>query len=65
MKTIAWMLVTALAPRIGYDKAAQIAKKAHHEGTNLKQSTLALGYLTEEEFDRLLRPELMTGPSAD
>ncbi len=59
------MLVTALAPRIGYDKAAQIAKKAHHEGTNLKQSTLALGYLTEEEFDRLLRPELMTGPSVD
>ena len=59
------MLVTALAPRIGYDKAAQIAKKAHHEGTNLKQATLALGYLTEEEFDALVRPELMTGPSVD
>jgi fumarate hydratase class II len=59
------MLVTALTPKIGYDKAAQIAKKAHHEGTNLKTAALALGYLTEEEFDQLLRPELMTGPSAD
>jgi fumarate hydratase class II len=59
------MLVTALAPRIGYDKAAQIAKKAHHEGTNLKAATLALGYLTASEFDELMRPELMTGPSAE
>jgi fumarate hydratase class II len=59
------MLVTALAPRIGYDRAAQIAKKAHHEGTNLKQATLALGYLSEAEFDLLMRPELMTGPSVD
>jgi fumarate hydratase class II len=57
------MLVTALTPRIGYDKAAEIAKKAHHEGTNLKDAALALGYLTEAEFDELLRPELMTKPS--
>jgi fumarate hydratase class II len=56
------MLVTALAPRIGYDKAAQIAKKAHHEGTNLKAAALALGYLSEAEFDELMRPERMTGP---
>jgi fumarate hydratase class II len=59
------MLVTALTPRIGYDKAAQIAKKAHHEGTNLKQATLALGYLSEVEFDELLQPERMTGPSVE
>jgi fumarate hydratase class II len=59
------MLVTALAPRIGYDKAAQIAKKAHHEGTNLKAATLALGYLSEAEFDELMRPERMTGPSME
>ena len=45
------MLVTALTPKIGYDKAAQIAKKAHHEGTNLKAAALALGYLTEAEFE--------------
>jgi len=59
------MLVTTLAPRIGYDKAAQIAKKAHHEGTNLKAAALALGYLTEAEFDEAMRPERMTGPSTD
>jgi fumarate hydratase class II len=59
------MLVTALAPHIGYDKAAQIAKKAHHEGTTLKQSALALGYVSAEEFDRWVRPEQMTGPSTE
>jgi fumarate hydratase class II len=59
------MLVTALAPHIGYDKAAQIAKKAHHEGTTLKQSALALGYVSTEEFDRWVRPEQMTGPSTE
>jgi fumarate hydratase class II len=59
------MLVTALAPRIGYDKAAQIAKKAHHEGTNLRAATLALGYLSEQEFEELVRPEQMTGPSVE
>jgi fumarate hydratase, class II len=59
------MLVTALAPRIGYDKAAEIAKKAHHEGTNLKSATLALGYLSESEFDELVRPDRMIGPSTE
>jgi len=54
------MLVTALAPRIGYDKAAEIAKKAHHEKLSLKESNLKLGYLSEKEFDELVRPEKMT-----
>jgi fumarate hydratase, class II len=56
------MLVTALTPRIGYDKAAEIAKKAHHEDTTLKEAALSLGYLTEAEFDEALRPERMVGP---
>jgi fumarate hydratase class II len=55
------MLVTALNPHIGYDKAAQIAKKAHKEGTTLKQAALALGYLTAEQFDEWVRPEKMVG----
>lgn len=55
------MLVTALNPHIGYDKAAQIAKKAHHEGTTLKEAALSLGFVSEEEFDRWVRPEQMTG----
>ena len=58
------MLVTALTPRIGYDKSAEIAKKAHHEGTTLRAAALALGYLDEAEFDTLMRPEAMTRPSA-
>ena len=58
------MLVTALTPRIGYDKAAEIAKKAHHEGTTLRAAALTLGYLDETEFDTLMRPEAMTRPSA-
>jgi fumarate hydratase class II len=53
------MLVTALAPKIGYDKAAEIAKKAHREGTTLRDATLALGYLTEEEYDDIVVPEKM------
>jgi fumarate hydratase class II len=53
------MLVTALSPKIGYDRAAEIAKKAHHEGTTLKEATLALGYLTEGEYDELVAPERM------
>jgi fumarate hydratase class II len=57
------MLVTALTPNIGYDKAAEIAKKAHHEGTTLKEAALALGYLTETEYDEAVRPEKMVGPS--
>lgn len=56
------MLVTALAPKIGYDKAAEIAHKAWHDGTSLLHATLALGYLNEKEFKALVRPELMIGP---
>lgn len=55
------MLVTALNPVIGYDKAADIAKKAYQEGTTLKQATLALGYLSDSEFDQAVRPEAMLG----
>ncbi|SDQ41467.1 class II fumarate hydratase [Paraburkholderia tuberum] len=58
------MLVTALNPHIGYDKAAQIAKKAHKEGTTLKASALALGYLTEQQFDEWVRPKDMVGRTA-
>ena len=59
------MLVTALAPHIGYDRAAEIAKKAHREGSTLRESAVALGYLTAEEFDREVRPERMARPSED
>ncbi len=55
------MLVTALNTHIGYDKAAQIAKKAHAEGTTLKQAALKLGFLTAEEFDKWVDPSKMTG----
>jgi fumarate hydratase class II len=51
------MLVTALTPKIGYDKAAEIAKKAHHAGTSLKEAALALGYLTEAEYDEIVVPD--------
>ncbi|MDP5009231.1 MAG: lyase family protein, partial [Glaciimonas sp.] len=54
------MLVTALAPHIGYDKAAQIAKRAHHDGSTLKQAALVLGYVTEQEFAAWVKPEAMT-----
>jgi fumarate hydratase class II len=57
------MLVTALNPHIGYDKAAEVAKKAHAEGTTLKEAAVALGYVTPEDFDRWVRPEAMLGPS--
>jgi fumarate hydratase class II len=53
------MLVTALTPKIGYDKAAEIAEKAHQEGTTLKEAALSLGYLTEAEFDEAVVPEKM------
>jgi fumarate hydratase class II len=56
------MLVTALNPHIGYDKSAAIAKKAHREGTTLKEAALALGYVTEAQFDEWVRPERMIGP---
>ncbi|MBG45051.1 MAG: fumarate hydratase, class II [Euryarchaeota archaeon] len=55
------MLVTALNNHIGYDKAAKIAKKAHEEGTTLREAALELDYLTNEEFDQWVRPEEMTG----
>jgi fumarate hydratase, class II len=56
------MLVTALTPKIGYDKAAEIAHKAHHDHSSLRAAALKLGYLTEKEFDDLVRPEKMTHP---
>jgi fumarate hydratase class II len=55
------MLVTALAPEIGYDSAAKIAKHAHEKGTTLKQAGLDLGLVDEATFDRLVRPEDMVG----
>jgi fumarate hydratase, class II len=57
------MLVTALNPRIGYDNAAKVAKKAHKEGTTLKQAVVELGLLAEHEFEQWVRPEDMLGPS--
>ena len=57
------MLVTALAPRIGYQKAAEIAKAAHAAGTTLREEAIRLGYISDVEFDRLVRPERMTRPS--
>ncbi|MGH7672886.1 MAG: class II fumarate hydratase [Gemmatimonadales bacterium] len=59
------MLVTALAPVIGYDRASEIAKKAHREGRTLRQAALALGYVTADEFDRHVRPERMVGPEPE
>jgi fumarate hydratase class II len=56
------MLVTALAPRIGYDKAAQVAKAAHANGTTLREEAVRLGFVSGNEFDRLIRPEEMTRP---
>ena len=56
------MLVTALNPHIGYDNAAKIAKKAHHDGTTLKEAALALGLLSAEDFDRWVKPEEMISP---
>jgi len=57
------MLVTALAPHIGYDKATEIAKTAHKNGTTLKEEAVRLGHVTEAEFDQIVRPEKMIGPS--
>ena len=56
------MLVTALNPVIGYDNAAKVAKKAHREGTTLKEAAVALGLMTAEQFDDWVRPEKMLGP---
>jgi len=56
------MLVTALAPKIGYDNAAKVAKSAHARGTTLKEEALRLGFVSAEEFDRLVQPDKMTHP---
>jgi fumarate hydratase class II len=56
---MSYSLVTALNPYIGYDKAAQIAKKAHKEGTTLREAALALGHLTEEQFEKYVNPKDM------
>ena len=56
------MLVTALSPKIGYDRAAEIAKKAYHENLTLREACIRAGYLTGEEYDRTVRPENMTSP---
>jgi fumarate hydratase class II len=56
------MLVTALAPKIGYDNAAKVAKTAHKEHSSLREAAVKLGFLTGEEFDALVKPEDMTHP---
>lgn len=56
------MLVTALAPKIGYDNATIVAKTAHKRGTTLREEAVRLGFVTEEEFDTLVRPENMLSP---
>jgi fumarate hydratase class II len=56
------MLVTALAPKIGYDNAAKVAKSAHANGTTLKEEAVRLGFVAADEFDRLVQPDKMTHP---
>jgi fumarate hydratase class II len=56
------MLVTALAPKIGYDNAAKVAKTAHARGTTLKEEAVRMGFVSTDEFDRLVRPDKMTHP---
>ncbi len=56
------MLVTALAPKIGYDNAAKVAKSAHARGTTLKEEAVRLGFVSAAEFDRLVQPDKMTRP---
>ena len=56
------MLVTALAPKIGYDNAAKVAKAAHKKGTTLREEAVGGGFVTEEEFDAIVRAEKMIGP---
>jgi len=57
------MLVTALAPKLGYDNAAKIAKRAHENGTSLKEEALRSGLITEKEFSKIVNPKKMTAPS--
>jgi fumarate hydratase class II len=56
------MLVTALAPEIGYDAATKVAKTAHRNGTTLREEAVKLGFVDEATFDRIVRPETMLGP---
>ena len=63
LTTRSLMLVTALTPHIGYDRAAEIAKRAHHDGSTLKQAALALGYVTKDEFDLWVQVAEMTHPN--
>ena len=56
------MLVTALSPKIGYDNASKVAKAAHANGTTLREEAVRLGFVTAEEFDRLVQPAQMTQP---
>ena len=56
------MLVTALAPHIGYDAAAAIAKQAHRDGSTLREAALASGHVTDEDYDRWVVPAAMTRP---
>jgi fumarate hydratase class II len=56
------MLVTALAPAIGYERAAAIAKAAHANGTTLREEAIRLGFVSADDFDRLVRPDQMTRP---
>jgi len=62
LMTESLMLVTALAPTIGYDNATKVAKTAHKNGTTLKEEAVALGFVDAETFDRVVRPEDMIGP---
>jgi len=59
------MLVTALNPHIGYDKAAQIAKTAHKQGKSLRDTAIALGFVTAEQFDQWVKPEEMVGAKSE
>jgi fumarate hydratase class II len=59
------MLVTALVPHIGYDKAAEIAKKAHREGIGLREAAVALGFVSEAQYDEWVQPAKMVGPPAE
>ena len=56
------MLVTSLAPTIGYDNATLVAKSAHKNGTTLKEEALKLGFVDEQSFDKIVKPENMVGP---
>ncbi|MFP4564108.1 MAG: class II fumarate hydratase, partial [Spirochaetia bacterium] len=57
------MLVTALNPHIGYEKASRVAGLAYRENLSLREAVVRLGVLSEEEFDEMVRPDLMTGPN--